>query len=66
MLTDQALRGYEKYVMTDRNISETLNMLPQHSEDYMFLRLMHILNESGLASFDSEKELKDQLQSIKD
>ena len=34
-------------------------MLPQHSEDYLFLRLMHILNESGLAKFDSDKELKD-------
>ncbi len=66
MLTDQALRGYEKYVMTDRNISGTLSMLPQHSEDYMFLRLMQILNEFCLASFDSEKELKGQLQSIKD
>ncbi len=59
MLTDQALRGYEKYVTTERNIQETLNMLPQHSEDYLFLRLMHILNESGLAKFDSDKELKD-------
>ena len=66
MLTDQALRGYEKYVTTERNIQETLNMLPQHSEDYLFLRLMHILNESGLAKFDSDKELKDQLQNIKD
>jgi hypothetical protein len=28
MLTDQALRGYEKYVTTERNIQETLNMLP--------------------------------------
>ncbi len=32
----------------------------------MFLKLMHIMNEHGLAKFDSDKELKDQLQSLKD
>jgi selenocysteine-specific translation elongation factor len=28
MLTDQALRAYEKYITSERNIEETLNLLP--------------------------------------
>jgi hypothetical protein len=48
MLSDQALRGYEKYVSSNRNLQEALNILPQNSEDYLFLKVIHTMNESGL------------------
>jgi selenocysteine-specific translation elongation factor len=65
MLTDQALRAYEKYITSERNIEETLNLLPQHSEDYLFLKLLHIMNQQGLAKIDSEKDLKEEMEKIK-
>ena len=51
MLTDQALRGYEKYVTSERNLEETLNILPNNSEDYLFLKLIHTLNSKGAKVF---------------
>jgi hypothetical protein len=59
MLTDQALRGYEKYVTSNRNLLETLNILPQNSEDYLFLKVIHSMNESGLQKLYSDQDIKD-------
>jgi hypothetical protein len=59
MLTDQALRGYEKYVLSNRNLQEALNILPQNSEDYLFLKVIHAMNESGLQKLSSDQEIKD-------
>jgi hypothetical protein len=58
MLTDQALRGYEKYVLSNRNLQEALNILPQNSEDYLFLKVIHAMNESGLQKLNSDQEIK--------
>lgn len=66
MLTDQALRGYEKYVVSERNLEETLNILPTNSEDYLFLKLIHTLQEKGAKVFTTEKEIKDQFQFLRD
>jgi hypothetical protein len=65
MLTDQALRGYEKYVMTERNLEETLNILPTNSEDYLFLKLIHTLHTKGAKVFNTEKEIKDQFEYLR-
>jgi hypothetical protein len=59
MLTDQALRGYEKYVLSNRSLQEALNILPQNSEDYLFLKVIHAMNESGLQKLSSDQEIKD-------
>jgi hypothetical protein len=59
MLTDHALRGYEKYVTSERNLEETLNILPTNSEDYLFIKLIHTLNTKGSRVFKSDKEIKD-------
>jgi hypothetical protein len=66
MLTDQALRGYEKYVISERNLGEALNILPTNSEDYLFLKLIHLLHETGVAPLSSDKEAKDSLKMLKD
>lgn len=59
MLTDQALRGYEKYVTSNRNLQETLNILPQNSEDYLFLKVIHSMHESGLQKLTTDQDIKE-------
>ena len=58
MLSDQALRGYEKYVSSNRNLQEALNILPQNSEDYLFLKVIHTMNESGLEKLEADEDIK--------
>lgn len=66
MLTDQSLRGYEKYVMSERNLEETLNILPTNSEDYLFLKLIHILHSQAVSTFTSDKDVKAAFELLKD
>ena len=61
MMSDQALRAYERYILTDRNIEEALKFLPNENQDHLFLKFMHIQHEQGLAPFKSDKKLKAKL-----
>jgi hypothetical protein len=58
MIDDQALRSYEKYIFSDRNINETLTTLPVNSEDYLFLKLIHVINNTGLAQLTNDNDIK--------
>jgi hypothetical protein len=60
------LRGYEKYVTSGRNLEAALNILPKNSEDYLFLQLIHTLNESGQEALQSDKGLKESFTYLKD
>jgi len=45
-------------VTSNRNLQEALNILPQNSEDYLFLKVIHTMNETGLQKIDSDEDIK--------
>lgn len=58
MLSDKELKALERYVTSDRNLDQALNLLPTHSEQANYLRFSHVLNEKGVAAFQADKKLK--------
>jgi hypothetical protein len=65
MISDSVLRSYEKYLFTDRNLKEVLNVIPVNSEDHLFLSLIHTLNTVGYAGITKDKQMKETLDQFK-
>ena len=65
MINDSVLRGYEKYLFSERNLKEVLNVLPVNSEDHLFLSLIHTLNTVGYPGISKDKQMKENLEALK-
>ena len=46
-------------MITEKNLQETLNILPQNSEDYIFIKLINTLHDKGPEPLKSDKEVID-------
>ena len=55
---DSLMRAYERYILTDKNLQEGLNLLRKGSTDEMYLTLMHTLNTKGWGAVNADKDLK--------
>jgi hypothetical protein len=59
-ISDQTLRAFERYLLSDRNLKEALDLLPnEHGWDYQFLKIAHIMHTEGIKPFHTDKKLKD-------
>eukprot|EP00347_Sterkiella_histriomuscorum_P021579 403333486 len=65
MISDTSLRGLERYILSDRNLQESLNQLPINSEEYLYLKLIHVLNSEGVAPIKDSQDLQNALQHLK-
>lgn len=59
MIDDSVLRSYEKYIFTDKNVNDALVTMPNNQEDYLFLKVLHTLNNSGLTQIRGDKDIKE-------
>ena len=65
MLSDQEIRGYERYILSDQNLEEALPMLPQNSESTYYLKVMHYLTLGNIDLIDQDKDLVAALDYLK-
>ena len=65
MISDSVLKGYEKYLFSERSLKEVLNVLPVNSEDHLFLSLIHTLNTVGYPGLVKDKQMKDNFDLLK-